>query len=415
MTDVLKIQRQRIPANAGVTAGSKYCVTTPGNCCGTISTLPAGISALKREFTRLYLPNNIIYGPTWCEDVVVCCDAGSGGAVEDPCGTVSIPCCPTKLPTTLTATLTANSQCPCLSGTYSLVWDGTDRWVYSATVCGVGVDLRLQCLHGAWVVWLICDGDALFFTPVTWSCCPLDLSGTLVLNDVWPCCPTHDPGNPAVVTVRITGSGAGTGDGSGGTTHLVRLTKQRIYFPNNVVFPEPYCVTDPDSCCDEDIVTDCCPGPMASTLYLSFLATALCDYLNVTLDLVNTSGLWASESDWPGSVAYVQRIKEKAPFDGTVWCVLGATLVCLPGAGSGGGRLLQLTIYHGQVIQNTDGSFSSSTLFDEIFNFEDPANDFCDRPVLFDFGEIQLVEGHSLSCCDYGSVSWPLISAVLSE
>ncbi len=73
--------------------------------------------------------------------------SGSGSSIGGG-GSVSVPCCPNTVPTTLY--LTINSPCSCLNGTYPLTWSGS-YWYYNADATNCpntatsNVTLRLSC------------------------------------------------------------------------------------------------------------------------------------------------------------------------------------------------------------------------------------------------------------------------------
>ena len=97
-----------------------------------------------------------------------CTDGSSGIVTGTPCpcscphqGTVPVPCCPTVdlccdpggcgliwLPTTLHASLSNQSNCPCVSGTITLTWDAANNWWRGTGAfgsCGRNVTLTFYC------------------------------------------------------------------------------------------------------------------------------------------------------------------------------------------------------------------------------------------------------------------------------
>ncbi len=67
---------------------------------------------------------------------------------EATCGAVTVDCCPMDpIPSTLYLTLggVSGGTCPCAEGNYALVWNGTDKWIWSGLICGIAAEIRFYC------------------------------------------------------------------------------------------------------------------------------------------------------------------------------------------------------------------------------------------------------------------------------
>lgn len=273
-TDItIREQKRRLVWNRGFTLGDKYCEIQPTGCCDTTSP-PSTTPQLKVEKQRLTLPPGARLGPSWCRtNPINCCTSGSGSGSDN---TVIVPCCPNPISKTLTMTIAnGTGDCSCFDGTYTLDWNGVDRWTYFGTICG-GKALSIEvtwigdCGGGFYLV-VKCDGQ---FTFLSWFLSqiggvqdcgpPLYLYGRFIAEPGSTCCGPFER-----VDITVTEDGVITG------TNLQLLVRyQRIYLPPGITASTESCRDNTQDCCEGEVTLDgacCADTPFPRMLYVTFL------------------------------------------------------------------------------------------------------------------------------------------------
>lgn len=123
---------------------------------------------------------------------------GSGGSTgsnsNGQSGTIATTCCPgVLLPTTLYLNIT-NSTIAALNGSWPLVWNSvSDTWFQSNTIPLGGfsyLQFFASCGGGSWNIGINCSGTGYgfygFASPGTFTCLPLQASGTVTISSFNP-------------------------------------------------------------------------------------------------------------------------------------------------------------------------------------------------------------------------------------
>lgn len=218
---------------------------------------------------------------------------------------ISLSCCPdVLLPNTVTLTILA-AACGCLGGTYTLTFDGEERWTLSTTLCGYESSIELRCLLGTWQFAIVCDGVTNSNSLTLDTCDPLRLTGTLSGFPTFPCC--TDIGATIAITI----------DGDSVSSCEVWGYFQTLHY-HATEDAEERCGPAPDDCCEDEPTTSehCCDGhPWPSRIFMLLDAPdcPVLDGLIIPLDWSESAGLtgcWIFQGGNVGDSAYFEFFRQ---------------------------------------------------------------------------------------------------------